>query len=77
MKKHLIKSVMPGSIAENMGIEAGDYLICINDEEVEDVFDYRFLIMNEKITLVIEKGFSDGDEEWEIEIEKDGDSLCA
>ncbi len=66
--KHLIKSVLPGSIAEELEIEAGDKLISINDSEIEDVFDYHFFVNDEYLTLVIEK--ADG-EEWELEIEKD------
>ena len=66
--KHLIKSVLPGSIAEELEIEAGDRLISINDCEIEDVFDYHFYVNDEFLTLIIEK--ADG-EEWELEIEKD------
>ena len=66
--KHLIKSVLPGSIAEELEIEAGDKLISINGSEIEDVFDYHFYVNDEYLTLLIEK--TDG-EEWELEIEKD------
>jgi putative radical SAM enzyme (TIGR03279 family) len=65
---HLIKKVYADSIAEEMGIEAGDYLLAINDEEIEDVFDYRYLIKDEYIEVLIRK--QDG-EEWLLEIEKD------
>ena len=68
--RHIINAVRPGSIAEEMEIEAGDCLISINDKEVEDIFDYHFLVEDEEITLLIEK--PDG-EQWEIEIEKDPD----
>ncbi len=66
--EHIVKSVEPGSIAEEMGIEAGDKLISINDNTIEDVFDYHYYVNDEEIVLLIEK--SDG-EEWELEIEKD------
>ncbi len=66
--EHVIKKVLPGSIAEEMGIEAGDKLISINENQVEDVFDYHFYVNDEELTLLIKK--SDG-EEWELEIEKD------
>ncbi|GFI43949.1 hypothetical protein IMSAGC018_01628 [Lachnospiraceae bacterium] len=66
--EHVIKKVLPGSIAQEMGIEAGDRLISINDSEVEDVFDYHFYVNDEELTLVIKK--PDG-EEWELELEKD------
>ena len=41
-KEHIIRSVEEGSIAWELGIEAGDKLISINDNEIEDVFDYHF-----------------------------------
>ncbi len=66
--EHIVKCVEPGSIAEEMGIEAGDKLICINDNTIEDVFDYHYYVNDEEIVLLIEK--TDG-EEWELEIEKD------
>ena len=66
--EHIIKSVLPGSIAEELEIEAGDILISINGNEIEDVFDYHFYVNDEYLTLLIEK--ADG-EEWELEIEKD------
>ncbi|MBO4267371.1 MAG: DUF512 domain-containing protein [Lachnospiraceae bacterium] len=65
---HLIKSVEIGSIADEMGVEAGDALISIDETSIEDVFDYRFLIQSEELTVVIRK--PDG-EEWELDIEKD------
>ena len=66
--EHIVKAVEAGSIAEEMGIEAGDKLISINDTAIEDVFDYHFLVNDEEIILLIQK--PDG-EEWELEIEKD------
>ena len=66
--KHIVKVVAPGSIAEEMGIEPGDRLLSINDHEIEDVFDYHYLVNDEELILLIEK--PDG-EEWELEIEKD------
>ena len=66
--RHLIKSVTPGSIAEEMEIEAGDYLLEVNVTTIVDIFDYQLLCMDEFIDVVIEK--SNG-EQWELEIEKD------
>ena len=40
--RHIIKTVQEGSIAEEMGLEAGDELVSINDTVIEDVFDYQF-----------------------------------
>lgn len=66
--EHRIKRVLPGSIAEELGIEAGDILISVNDCEIEDVFDYHFYVNDEELVLLIRK--PDG-EEWELEIEKE------
>ena len=70
MKEHIIKSVEAGSIAEELEIEPGDVLLTINDEEIGDIFDYRFLIKDEYIEAVIRK--PDG-EEWLLEIDKEYD----
>ncbi len=67
-KGHLIKTVAPDSIGEEMGIEPGDYLVAINNEEIDDVFDYQYLIKDEYVEILIRK--SDG-EEWLLEIDKE------
>lgn len=65
---HLVKSVIKGSIADEMGIEPGDRLLEINKKKIEDIFDYQYFINDEYIEVLIEK--SDG-EEWLLEIEKE------
>lgn len=65
---HIIVRVEPGSIAEKMEIEAGDRLLAIDGEEIEDILDYRFLVNSESILMLIEK--ADG-ELWELDIEND------
>ncbi len=72
MKKteHIVREVMPGSIAQEMEITPGDVLLAINDKEIEDVFDYRYLIKDEYIEVLVRK--PDG-EEWLLEIEKEYD----
>lgn len=70
MKKHKIDKVQEQSIAEELEIEAGDFLVAINDHEIEDIFDYQYLINDEYLEVLIEK--PDG-EEWLLEIEKDFD----
>ena len=42
MKRHKITKVDEGGIAEELGIEEGDFLLAINDKEIEDIFDYDF-----------------------------------
>ena len=66
----IIKRITPGSIAEELNIEPGSKLLRINGEEVEDIFDYRFLIDEEYIELEIEN--PDGEVDL-YPIEKDED----
>ena len=63
-----IVKVLPGSIAEEVGLEAGDRVLFINDIPVPDIIDYRFLIADEELNLYIIK---QNQEEWVLEIEKD------
>ncbi len=67
-KRHIIKTVLPGSIADEMQLEPGDELLRINGKKMEDVFDYHYLVNDEFLTVLVRK--SSG-EEWELEIEKD------
>lgn len=53
--EHIISKVQPGSIAEEMEIEPGDVLLSINDEPIEDVFDYRYMIKDEYVVVLIRK----------------------
>lgn len=55
MKKIKIYSILPDSIAQEVGICVGDFLLKINGEEIGDIFDYRFLTANENIIVEIEK----------------------
>ena len=70
MKKkiHIISRVLPGSIGEELELEPGDVLAEINHQPVEDVFDYRYLMNDEYVELLIRKP---NGEEWELEIEKE------
>ena len=73
MKKkmeHIIKKVLPGSIAEELEIEPGDKLLAISGTEIEDIFDYQFLVQDDYIEVLIEK--PDG-EQWILEVDKDFD----
>lgn len=69
-RTHKISRVESGSIAEEMEIEPGDELISVNGQEIEDIFDYQYLMKDEEITILLRK--PDG-EEWELDIEKDYD----
>lgn len=70
MEHILIKEVKKNSIGEEVGIEAGDFLISINDSPVHDIIEYKYLMTDEQLLLEIEKS---NHEIWEIEIEKDYD----
>ncbi|MEL6939149.1 MAG: TIGR03279 family radical SAM protein [Cyanobacteria bacterium J06598_1] len=65
-----ITSVVPGSIAEEIGFEAGDQLVAINGERPRDLIDYRFLCSDEILDLEVldTKGITHS-----VEIEKDYD----
>ena len=67
-KEHIIYKIVPGSIAEELEIEASDVLVSINGNEIEDVFDYHYMVNDEYLEILIRK--ADG-EEWELEIEKE------
>lgn len=71
-KGHLIKSIDPGSIAEELELEAGDRLLKINGSEVEDIFDYEYYVDSESMLMLVEK--ADG-ELWELEVENDYEDL--
>ena len=68
--KNEIKEIVPGSIAEELELQPGDRLLSINNNEVKDIIDYKYLITDEELLIEVEK--PDG-EIWEIEIEKDYD----
>lgn len=66
--EHIIKSVKPGSIAEEMGIESGDILLSISGRQIEDIFDYQYLVQDEYIEAAVRKA---NGEEWLLEIDKE------
>lgn len=51
-----ITDIINGSIAYELGINSGDSLISINGNPINDVLDYRFYLMDEEITVEIERG---------------------
>ena len=67
-KGHLITRVEPGSIAEEMEIGAGDRLLEINGQPIEDVFDYQYLTQDDYVEVLVAKPSG---EEWLLEIDKD------
>lgn len=69
-KEHIVKTVLPGSIAEELEIEPGDKILAIDNTEIEDIFDYQFLIQDTYIEVLVEK--PDG-EQWVLEVDKEFD----
>ncbi|MCR5508662.1 MAG: DUF512 domain-containing protein [Lachnospiraceae bacterium] len=70
MKKHKISAVQNKSIAEELDINKGDFLLEINGQNPEDIFDYQYLIQDDYLEVLIEK--PDG-EQWLLEIDKEPD----
>ena len=69
-RKHIVKAVAPGSIAEEMEIEPGDAVLEIDHTEMEDIFDYQFLTQDTYIEVLVEK---QNGEQWLLEIDKEMD----
>ena len=68
LKQNVIIKIEKDSIAEELGIEAGDILLAVNGQSVKDVFDYRYLIQDEYVELTIR---TINGEEYIAEIEKE------
>ncbi len=68
IKPAVVASIEEGSIGEELGFEVGDQVISINGVKPRDLIDYKFLIADENIQLIVldEKGKT-----HTIEIEKD------
>ncbi len=69
-KQHIVKSVLPGSIGEELEIVPGDKILAIDNTEIEDIFDYQFLVQDTYIEVLVEK--ADG-EQWLLEVDKEFD----
>ncbi|NVN90598.1 MAG: DUF512 domain-containing protein [Desulfuromonadales bacterium] len=71
MKGLRIESVVPGSIAHEMGLAAGDLLLKVNGHGLRDIIDYSFQTSGEE-ELLLEVSKPDH-EIWELEIEREQD----
>jgi len=65
----VIAEVVPGSLAERIGLEPGDWLVAINGHCVRDMIDVQFYGAEERLELLLAR---DG-EEWQVEVERDYD----
>ena len=70
IKPAVVASIEEGSIGEELGFEVGDRLISINGVKPRDLIDYKFLIAEENIQLII---LDEKDKQHTIDIEKDYD----
>ncbi len=52
---------------EELELACGDELLSINGQEIEDVFDYHYLVNDEYIEVLVRKA---NGEEWELEVER-------
>lgn len=64
-----ITNIAKKSVAERYGIQSGDWLISINGNEINDLFDYKFYISENSIVLSLKKA-DNQDETTEIAIKK-------
>ncbi len=69
-KGHLIGRIDENSIAEELNIEPGDRLLKINDQDINDIFDYQYLVQDEHLDVLIVK---QNGEEWLLDIDKEFD----
>jgi len=72
MIENKIINVKKNSIAEELDIGVGDILLSVNDEVIEDIIDYKYMISDNYIELKVKK--SNGNlYEYEIQKEIDED----
>lgn len=67
-----VRTIHPGSLAEELEIVPGDDIVAINGQPIRDIIDLQFALAGEELTLQIRK--ADG-EEFLVETEKDYDEL--
>ncbi|MCD8009558.1 MAG: DUF512 domain-containing protein [Lachnospiraceae bacterium] len=70
MYEHEICRVLPGSIAEELELAAGDVVVSINGQEMEDIFDYEYLCQDEYLELLVRTAAGE-DILFEVEKEED------
>ncbi len=70
LRGHEIRQVEADSIAQELGLEPGDRIVAVNGSEIEDIFDYRFLLQDTYVEVLVET--KDG-EECLLQIDKEPD----
>jgi putative radical SAM enzyme (TIGR03279 family) len=64
-----VDEVVPGSLADELGLEPGDQVLAVNDHVLRDVIDFKFYADEEYVVLDVQRG----DEEVRFEVERDLD----
>jgi putative radical SAM enzyme (TIGR03279 family) len=52
----LVRSIEPGTLADQMGLRAGDVVLTVNRHPLRDVIDFRFYAAEEEIELQVRRG---------------------
>ena len=66
----VVATVEVGSIGEELGFEPGDQLLSINGVRPRDLIDYRYLIVEEELTLEV---LDSSGEVHRVEFDRDAD----
>lgn len=70
VKGGVVRSVIPGSIADDLGIRPGDVVVAVDGSPVRDELDFRFLTAAEELSLEV---YRPDEGTTVFEIEKDYD----
>ena len=72
-KLHRITGTIEDSPASKLDIAPGDLLVKLNQKTVEDMFDYRFLMEDTSVDVLIRKASDGRDVSFHVEKEEDED----
>ena len=66
--EHIVKCVEPGSIAEEMGIEAGDILLSLNGQRITSQSELDSLVYSMRIGDTVEAVIYRGGNQYRIQL---------
>ena len=72
----VVEKVDEDSIAAEIGIQPGDEILTVNGQPMEDVIDYRFLITEEEVEIVVAPG-ARAEDAYSVVVEKELDETLA